>query len=105
MIEFESMDDTFDDLVERLEDIRDEQGGDVDDDDRHQRVSYRRDGATFTFDLRKKRLEISFGQSGALELVDAAQKFQLGLGRSSPMLPPPVRKDEPARLKRSATKR
>lgn len=105
VIEFESMDDTFDDLVERLEDIRDEQGGDVDDDDRHQRVSYRRDGATFTFDLRKKRLEISFGQSGALQLVDAAQKFQLGLGRSSPMLPPPVRRDEPARLKRSATKR
>ncbi len=105
VIEFESMDDTFDDLVERLEDIRDDQGGDVDDDDRHQRVSYRRDGATFTFDLRKKRLEISFGQSGTLQLVDAAQKFQLGLGRSSPMLPPPIQQNEPVRLKRSGKKR
>ncbi|MGR9281434.1 caspase family protein [Rhizobium johnstonii] len=101
VVEFESMDDTFDDLVDRLEDICDEQGGGVEDDDRHKRVSYRRDGVTFTFDLRKKRLEISFGQSGALQLVDAAQKFQLGIGRSSPMLAAPAPTDaSPARLKR-----
>ena len=103
VIEFESMDDTFDDLVERLEDIRDEQGGDVDDDDRHQRVSYRREGVTFTFDLRRRRLEISFGQSGTLELVDAAQKFQLGIGRSSPMLAAPAASDGPRRLKGART--
>ncbi len=60
---------------------------------------------TLTLDLRKKRLEISFGQSGTLQLVDAAQKFQLGLGRSSPMLPPPIQQNEPVRLKRSGKER
>lgn len=89
VIEFDSMEDSFDDLVDRLEDIREELGGDVDDDDRHQRVSYSRDGATFTFDLARRRLEIRFGREGALHLVDAAQKFQLGVRRSSPMLAAP----------------
>jgi hypothetical protein len=89
VIAFESMDDTFDSLVEKLEDIQREQGGDVRDDDRSQRVTYKRDGISFTFDLRKRRLEITFGQSGALELVDAARQFQLGIGRPSPMLPAP----------------
>ena len=93
MIEFESMDETFDDLVERLENIRDDQGGEVDDDDRNQRVAYERDGVTFTFDLKKRRVEISFGQSGALELVDVAQRFRLGIGRASPMLAAPPRSD------------
>lgn len=105
VVEFESMDDTFDDLVERLEDIRDQQGGDVKDDDRRKRVSYRRESATFTFDLRRRRLEISFGQSGALQLVDAAQKFQLGIGRSSPMLAAPATNGRPRRLKGSGTSR
>lgn len=93
VIEFESMDETFDSLVERLEDIQSTQGGDVDDDDRNQRATYERDGVTFTFDLKKRRLEISFGQSGALEIVDAAQRFQLGIRRSSPMLSAPVSGD------------
>ncbi len=86
VIEFECMDETFDNLVEKLEDIRDDQGGGVEDDDRSQRVTYKRGDVTFTFDLKKRRLEISFGQSGALELVDAAQRFQLGIVRASPML-------------------
>jgi hypothetical protein len=43
-------------------------------------------GATFTFDLNKRRLEIEFGCMKAFELVDAAQQFQLGVGHSSPML-------------------
>ncbi|MET4029526.1 MULTISPECIES: caspase family protein [unclassified Bradyrhizobium] len=89
VVEFESMEDSFDDLVDRLEEIRDEGGGEVDDDDRHQRVSYSRDGATFTFDLAKRRLEIRFGRVSALQLVDAAQRFQLGTCRSSPMLATP----------------
>lgn len=90
VIEFESMDGTFDSLVEKLEDIQDDQGGEVHDDDRAKRATYERDGVTFTFDLKKRRLEISFGQSGALELVDSAQRFQLGIGRPSPMLPASV---------------
>ncbi|WP_321966880.1 caspase family protein [Burkholderia cepacia] len=89
VVEFERMDDTFDDLVEKLEDIQENQGGDVHDDDRSKRATYQRDGVTFTFDLKRRRLEISFGRSGTLELVDAAQKFQLGTSRASPMLAPP----------------
>ncbi len=89
VVEFESIDDTFDDLVDRLEDIAEAQGGNIDDDDRSQRISYYRGGMTFTFDLAKQRLEIAFGRSGTLSLVDAAQQFQLGLGRASPMLPAP----------------
>ncbi len=91
VIEFESMDETFDELVEKLEDIKEQQGGDVNDDDRTKRVTYERDGAAFTFDLKERRLEISFHRKGALSLVDAAQQFQLGIGRASAMLPAPVR--------------
>ena len=92
VVEFESLDEDFDDLVDKLEDIKEEQGGSVQDDDRAARVTYQREGISFTFDLHKMRLEISFGRSGALELVDAAQKFQLGIDRASPMLPPPAQR-------------
>ena len=85
------MDDTFDALVEKLEDIQESQGGELHDDDRTKRATYDRDGVTFTFDLSKRRLEIAFGRSGTLELVDAAQKFQLGTSRASPMLAAPIR--------------
>jgi hypothetical protein len=105
VIEFESMGETFDDLVEKLEDVRDAQGGDIDDDDRNQRVTYERDSVTFTFDLKRRRLEISFGQSGTLELVDAAQRFQLGIGRPSPMLGAPVQTSVQATARVSARKR
>ena len=95
VVEFERMDDTFDKLVEKLEDIQENQGGDVHDDDRSKRATYRRDGVTFTFDLKRRRLEISFGRSGTLELVDAAQKFQIGTSRASPMLAPPSPSPQP----------
>lgn len=90
VVEFDSMEDSFDALVDRLEDIGEASGGDVDDDDRDQRVTYSRDGASFTFDLKKRRLEIAFGRKNALDLVDAAQRFQLGVGRSSPILAGPA---------------
>jgi len=96
VVEFDSMDDSFDALVDRLEDIADASGGEVDDDDRHQRVTYSREGARFTFDLEKRRLEIAFGRKSALELVDAAQQFQLGVDRSSPMLAAPSRRSPSA---------
>jgi hypothetical protein len=92
IVEFDSMDDSFDALVDRLEDIADASGGDVEDDDRHKRITYSRDGARFTFDLNKRHLEIAFGRKSALELVDAAQQFQLGVSRSSPMLAAPSRR-------------
>ena len=100
VIEFERMDDTFDELVDKLEDIQESQGGDVQDDDRTKRATYERDGVTFTFDLKKRRLEISFGRSGTLELVDAAQKFQLGTNRASPMLVAPGRRTASALARR-----
>lgn len=86
VIEFEGMDETFDALVDKLEDIRDTRGGEVDDDDRSQRVAYRRGGVTFAFDLNRRRLEISFAAAGTLGLVDAAQQFQFVTTRHSPML-------------------
>ncbi|RWO31010.1 MAG: hypothetical protein EOS10_17665 [Mesorhizobium sp.] len=55
-----------------------------------------REGARFTFDLEKRRLEIAFGRKSALELVEAAQQFQLGVGRSSPMLAAPSRRSPSA---------
>ncbi|WP_216851100.1 hypothetical protein [Acidisphaera sp. L21] len=105
VIEFESIDETFDDFIEKLEDIRDDQGGEVDDDDRNQRVANERDSVTFTFDLKKRWLEISFGQSGALELVDAAQRFQLGIGRPSPMLGAPIHTSVPSPIRVPVPKR
>jgi hypothetical protein len=93
VVEFDGMDESFDDLVEKLEDICDAQGGSVHDDDGARRVTYNRDGAIFAFDLKKRRLEISFGRRGALDLVDAAQQFRLGVDRPSPMLPSPVRQE------------
>lgn len=90
VIEFVSMDETFDSLVDKLEDIRDSHGGDVDDNDRTKRARYARDGVSFTFDLAKRRLEISFGSPGTVELVEAAQRFQLGFEKSSPMFTAPI---------------
>lgn len=90
VVEFESMDETFDELVDKLEDVREEQGGEIDDDDRSKRITYERDGVAFVFDLKKHRLEISFNRKGALDLVDAAQRFQLGIGKRSAMLPAPT---------------
>jgi hypothetical protein len=105
VVEFERMDDAFDALVERLEDIQESRGGEVRDDDRAQRATYERDGVTFTFDLKQRRLEISFGRSGTLELVDAAQKFQLGTSRASPMLAAPTRQVAPAPARREVRRR
>jgi hypothetical protein len=103
VIEFESMDETFDELVEKLEQIREEQGGTVDDDDRTKRVIYVRDGASFAFDLKKRRLEISFNGKASLDLVESAQQFQLGIERSSSMLPGPVSAISPSPDARTAT--
>lgn len=86
VVEFESIGETFDDLVDQLEDIQQQHGGTLDDDDRSQRVTYQRNGVRFTFDLTRRRLEIAFGPAKAMDLIDAAQKIQLGLARSSPLL-------------------
>ena len=86
VVELEKMDNNFDDLVDKLEDIQESHGGDISDDDRTNRATYSRDGVMFTFDLNKRRLEISFGVSGALQLIDAAQNLQLGHTHESVML-------------------
>jgi hypothetical protein len=90
IVEFESIDSDFDELVAKIEDIGAVHGGTIKDDDRTQRVAYSQDGATLTFDLTKRRLEFSFGHSRTLRLIDAIQNFQLGLsGRPSNVLPAP----------------
>ena len=61
----------------------------VDHDDHRRRVTFSREGTRLTFDLEKHRVEIAFGRKSGLELLDAAQQFQPGVGRSSPMLAAP----------------
>ena len=93
VVEFEQVEESFDDIVSALEDIAEHHGGNVQDDDRMKRVTYSRDGATFTFDLKKQRLEMSFRQAKGIELIEAASKFQLGLSRPSAVLPGPTSLD------------
>jgi hypothetical protein len=71
----------YDDLVDRLEDIEEKHGGHVDEEPGKQRVSWiAPDRARLTFDLKAGRLEMSFGQRGGLNLVDAAQSLRPNLG-------------------------
>ena len=71
----------YDDLVERLEDIEEKHGGHVDEEPGLQRVSWAApDKARLTFDLKVGRLEMSFGQRGGLDLIDAAQSLKPNLG-------------------------
>lgn len=89
VVEFDKLEESFDDIVSALEDIEENHGGEVHDDDRQQRVTYSRDGATFTFDLKRRRLEMSFRQTKGIELIEAASKFQLGISRPSAVLSGP----------------
>lgn len=86
VIELKSVGYSFDDLVEELETVESAHGGKVQDDDKTQRVTYEVDGATFTFDLRQRRLEVSFNRFGGLDLVDEMQRYPLGIDQDSPML-------------------
>lgn len=90
VVGFKKMDISFDDLVDTLEDVKELHGGDISDDDRSHRVTYSRDGASFTFDLRQLRLEIEISDANTLEILDGAKQFQLGNRRPSPMLAAPT---------------
>jgi hypothetical protein len=71
----------YDDLVDRLEDIEEKHGGHVDEEPGQQRVSWvAPNRARLTFDLKAGRLEMSFGQRGGLDPVDAAQNLKPNLG-------------------------
>ncbi|NUB24273.1 hypothetical protein GAY30_04990 [Azospirillum brasilense] len=90
IIELDCTNLSFDKLVDRLEDIAAAHGGSTDDDDRTSVVSYSSNGTTFTFDLKKRRVEVSFSVNGCIDLIEALQGYQLNLsGRSSPLLPAP----------------
>ena len=70
----------YDDLVDRLEDIEEAHGGHVDEEPGDNRVSWvAPNKARLTFDLKAGRLEMSFGQRGGLNLVDAAQNLRPNL--------------------------
>ncbi|WP_221034992.1 caspase family protein [Pseudomonas syringae group genomosp. 3] len=90
VIGFKKMKIGFDDLVDALEDVQESHGGTIVDDDRLKRVSYSRDGAIFTFDLTRLRLEIEISGADSLAILDGARQFQLGNRRSSPMLTAPA---------------
>lgn len=90
VVEFDQVKESFDDIVSALEDIAEHHGGEVSDDDRMKRVTYRRDDAAFTFDLKQRRLEMSFHQTKGIDLIEAASKFQFGLSRPSAVLPTPT---------------
>ena len=77
VIEFERMDDTFDDLVDKLEDIAADHGGTLDDDDRTGRVTYQRAGIRLTFDVTRRRLDVTLGTTSTLALIEAAAGLAL----------------------------
>lgn len=86
VIGFKKMKITFGDLVDALEEVQESHGGKIAADDRSKRVSYSHDGAVFTFDLVRLRLEIEISGADSLAILDGARQFQLGNRRSSPML-------------------
>jgi hypothetical protein len=51
----------------------------VDDGDHRQRVTYSREGAGFTFEVEKHRLEIAFGRKSGLELLTLRSSFSPAL--------------------------
>jgi hypothetical protein len=81
VFETDARDLDYDDLVDRLEDIEEKHGGHVDEEPGNQRVSWvAPNRSRLTFDLKAGRLEMSFGQRGSLDLVDAAQSLRPNLG-------------------------
>ena len=81
VFETDATDLDYDDLVDRLEDIEEQHGGTVDEEPGKQRVSWvAPNRARLTFDLKAGRLEMSFGQRGGLDLIDAAQDLRPNLG-------------------------
>ena len=91
VVEIESRGVKFDDLVEKLEDAEQRNGGSVEEDERKKRAVYKaEDGVEFAIDLKKRRFEIIVPGCKCIELVDAVHEYQFGLiGEPNPMLPSP----------------
>lgn len=90
IISFSSLDESFEELVDRIEDISEASGGHAEDDSRTGSVSYSHDDTTFNFNVKKNQLEIWVRGMRDLELLDQVQKIQLGITNKSPMLAPPL---------------
>lgn len=90
IISFSRLDVSFEELVERIEDIREANGGDVEDDSRTGCVSYSNGDTTFNFNVKQRLLEIWVRGMKDLELLDQVQQIQLGITTKSPMLAPPL---------------
>ena len=82
---------SFEELVDMLEDVKELNGGSVEEDDRTERAVYRtEDDAEFVFDLNRNRFEIAIRGSKCVDLVESVQGYNLGLtGEAHPMLPSP----------------
>ncbi|MDE0617225.1 MAG: caspase family protein [Rhodospirillaceae bacterium] len=93
VIEIESKSVGFSDLVDKLEDIEERNGGRLEEDEGKRRAVYlAENGAEFVIDLRRRRFEIVVPGRKGIELVDAVQEYQFGLtGDPNPMLPSPTR--------------
>ncbi len=95
VIEFEGKALTYEDVVDKLEEVSAGAGGDVEEDRRRQRITYASpDGAKFVLDLNVGRLEMSFGVRDCMKIIDAARDYKLVLaGEPSPMLALPGSRD------------
>ena len=91
VIEFRARGLTFDDLVDRLEDIQFAPGSTLDDDERSQQVYFNLPGGpSLVFDLGASRLDITIPGARSTDLLEQYHSIGLGLPTSvHPMLQPP----------------
>ena len=91
VIEFRARGLSFDDLVDRLEDIQSATGGSLDEDDRSQRACLKLpEGPALTFDLNTSRLEITIPGVRSTDLLEQYHTIGLALPTSvHPILQPP----------------
>ena len=91
VIEFRARGLTFDDLVDRLEDIQFATGSTLDDDERSQQVYFNLPGGpSLVFDLGASRLDITIPGARSTDLLEQYHSIGLGLPTSvHPMLQPP----------------
>lgn len=88
VVETSSLGHSFENLVEILEDIQDAHGGELDEEDHLERITYTaRDGTRLTFDLAKDTVSLGgHGKQSCASLVEHAHRFAFGLTAQSLLL-------------------
>ena len=92
VVEFDDRGISFDNLIDALEEVKERNGGLLEENDREESVVYQTDeGEQFIFDLTRRRFEIAIRGKKCIELLRNVQEYQFGLtGEADPMLPSPV---------------